>query len=144
MNALIQEAATATASTANRPDSGFPAINCSPAEESMSTTRILKVNGERITPEWLRAVADEIDEQSQWAMFEVENDIGQQPSGWGGYTKVFVDMQDDSRSSAAIEIETAVESSDGPLKTRLGIGLYRYRDDVLALLEILARGSHGF
>ena len=28
-NALIQEAATATASTANRFDSGFPAINCS-------------------------------------------------------------------------------------------------------------------
>ena len=27
-NALIQEAATATASTANRFDSGFPAINC--------------------------------------------------------------------------------------------------------------------
>lgn len=110
----------------------------------MSTTRVLKVNGERITPEWLRAVADEIDEQGQWAMFEVENDIGQQPSGWGGYTKVFVDMQDDLRASAAIEIETAVETSEGPLKTRLGIGLYRYRDDVLALLEILARGSHGF
>ena len=110
----------------------------------MGTTTIVKVNGERITPEWLRSVADEIDEQRQRAIFEVENDIGQQPAGWGGYTKVFVDMQDDSRSAAAIEIETAVESSEGLLKTRLGIGLYRYRDDVLALLEILARGSHGF
>lgn len=110
----------------------------------MSMTRVLKVDGERITPEWLRTVADEIDEEGRFAIFEVENDIGEQPSGWGGYTKVFVDMQDDGRASAAIEIETAVESSDGPLKTRIGIGLYRYRDDVLALLEILARGSHGF
>lgn len=110
----------------------------------MSKSKIVQVSGELITPEWLRSVADEIDDQSKWAMFEVENDIGQQPSGWGGYTKVFVDIQTDSRAAAAIEIETAVEASDGPLKTRIGIGLYRYRDDVLALLEILARGTYGF
>jgi len=33
---------------------------------------------------------------------------------------------------------------DGAEDQGTGIGLFRYRDDVLALLEILARGVHGW
>jgi len=94
---------------------------------------------ELITRDWLESVADRMDCYASgydWAVFEVEIDTDD-----GGYTLLRVEANNSDLN--AIEIITNT-GDDGAEDQGTGIGLFRYRDDVLALLEILARGVHGW
>lgn len=103
--------------------------------------RIFEPSGELITAEWLREKADRVEtgKSFEWAIFVVEADEG-------GYTELRVEFPSGSPKCkdelVAFEIQTLADSRGTP--EAVGIGLYRYVDDVLAMLEILARGCHGW
>lgn len=103
-----------------------------------------------ITREWLRANCDRLEEFtppevihkilpnvapfiSYTAVFEVEADHD------GGFD-VRVGFTDTPHPDESFDIELETRCDED--KTRLGAGLYRKHDDLLALLEILARGNH--
>lgn len=104
----------------------------------------------RITREWLRDNCDRLEEfhLPEWineampqagtfvsytAVFEVESDHD-------GGLDVRVGFTDTPHPDESFDIE--LETRCNEHTTRLGAGLYRKHDDLLALLEILARGNH--
>ena len=111
-------------------------------KEASSRTRLTFDPGTaQITGDWLREHADSIEsnvtERGDFsvAIFVVESDSE-------GFTNVRVDVRDDMRAAAAIEIETGWRTSAGMETNRSGIGLYTKLNDLTALLELLARGNH--
>ncbi len=105
----------------------------------LKSAPVFEPSKERITKEWLWSVCDRMEfgnrPEFAWAIFEVE--IDQED---GAYTLLRVEAEDDQ--TCAIEIVT--NCGEDAKDEAVGIGLYQYRDDVLALIEILARGCHGW
>lgn len=100
--------------------------------------RIFEPSGELITAEWLREKADRVEtgKSFEWAIFVVEADEGE-------YTELRVEFPSGCKDElVAFEIQTLADVNGLP--DAVGIGLYRYVDDILALLEILARGCYGW
>lgn len=104
----------------------------------------------KIDREWLRANCDRLEEfqPPEWvhealprverfisytAIFEVESDRD-------SCLDVRVGFTDNLHPDESFDIE--LETRCGGNTTRLGAGLYKKHDDLLALLEILARGNH--
>ncbi len=102
--------------------------------------RVLNPGPELITAEWLESIADHV--ASGHAYFEVEGEKGGINDGHV-LVKVEMPTGDPREESFCMQLENGWWTSEGLETISFCAGSFKYRDDVLAMLELLARGWHG-